>query len=34
LNWLNSWIVFHRCAGTFETIVAEAEAAHRVALAG
>lgn len=33
LNWLNSWMAFHRSAGTFEMIVAEAEAAYRAAFA-
>jgi ABC-type amino acid transport substrate-binding protein len=33
LNWLNSWMAFHRSAGTFEMIIAEAEAAHSVAFA-
>jgi ABC-type amino acid transport substrate-binding protein len=28
LNWLNSWLAFHRAGGTFERMVAEAEAAH------
>lgn len=29
LNWLNSWLAFHRASGTIERIVAEAEAAYQ-----
>lgn len=29
LNWLNSWLAFHRAAGTFETIITEAETAFQ-----
>lgn len=29
LNWLNSWMAFHKAAGRFEQIVAQAEAAYQ-----
>jgi ABC-type amino acid transport substrate-binding protein len=32
LNWLNSWMAFHKAGGTFESILAQAEAAHAAKL--
>jgi polar amino acid transport system substrate-binding protein len=29
LNWLNSWMAFHKAAGTFDRILVEAEAAYQ-----
>lgn len=31
LNWLNSWMAFHKATGTFAALIAEAERAYRIA---
>jgi len=33
LNWLNSWMAFHKATGTFETLIAEAERAYCIVFA-